>query len=37
MTNYASSLLTQVGVGLVSFLVSAAFIVSAAGPIHLIG
>ncbi len=37
MTNYASSLLTQVGVGLVSFLVSAAFIVSAAGPVHLIG
>ena len=37
MTNYASSLLTQVGVGLVSFLVSATFLVAAAGPIHLVG
>ncbi len=37
MTNYASSLLTQVGVGFVSFLISAACIVSAAGPVHLVG
>ncbi len=37
MTKLSSSLLTQVGVGFFSFLVSAAFIVSAAGPIHLIG
>jgi hypothetical protein len=37
MTNYASSLLAQVGVGVVSFLVSAACIVSAAGPFHLVG
>jgi hypothetical protein len=37
MANLSSSLLTQVGVGFVSFLISAACIVSAAGPVQLIG
>jgi hypothetical protein len=37
MTNLSSSLLTQVGVGVLSFFLSAAFIVSAAGPVHLVG
>jgi len=37
MTYFSSSLLTQVGVGVLSFLISAAFIVSAAGPVHLVG
>jgi len=37
MTAFSSSLLTQVGVGFVSFVVSALCIVSAAGPFHLVG
>ena len=35
MSNYASSLLAQVGVGFASFVVSAVCLVSAAGPLHL--
>jgi hypothetical protein len=37
MTYLSSSLLTQIGVGVLSFFISAAFIVSAAGPVRLIG
>jgi hypothetical protein len=37
MTVFSSSLLTQVGAGLVSFAISALCIVYAAGPVHLVG
>ena len=35
MTNYASSLVAQFGVGFVSFVVSAACILAAVGPSHI--
>jgi hypothetical protein len=37
MTNTASSLAAQFGVGLVAFLVSAACIVAATGPVAVLG
>lgn len=37
MTNSFSSLAAQFGVGLVAFVISAACILSAAGPVQLVG
>lgn len=38
MTHFSSSsLLTQIGAGAFAFLISAACILSAAGPVHLVG
>ena len=37
MTNYASSLVTQLGVGFISFLVSATCILAAVAPSHIAG
>jgi hypothetical protein len=37
MTSFSNSLLTQIGVGVLSFFISATFIMSAAGPVHLVG
>jgi hypothetical protein len=37
MTNALSNLAAQFGVGFVSFVVSAACILSAVGPSHLVG
>ena len=37
MTRFASSIASQFGVGVISFLVSAACIMSATGPLHAIG
>jgi hypothetical protein len=37
MTNYTSSLAAQLGVGFMSFLVSATCILAAVGPSHIAG
>jgi HSP90 family molecular chaperone len=37
MTNHASSLVAQFGVGFVSFVVSATCILAAIGPSHIAG
>lgn len=37
MANFASSFAAQIGVGFISFAVSALCIVSAAGPVHVLG
>ena len=37
MTGFASSIFTQFGVGIVAFAVSAACILSAVAPSHLVG
>ena len=37
MTNFASSLVTQLGVGFMSFLVSATCILAAVGPSQIAG
>jgi hypothetical protein len=36
MTNYASSLVAQIGVGFVAFVVSASCILAAVGPVHFV-
>lgn len=37
MTNFASSLAAQISTGLMAFVVSAACVLAATGPLHFVG